>query len=50
MLASQELLPTLQMTVYGPVETQDKGATHLVGDGDTIRVLGEITLLPRATR
>ncbi|EAA5749567.1 hydroxyacylglutathione hydrolase [Salmonella enterica] len=30
-----------QMTVYGPAETQDKGATHLVGDGDTIRVLGE---------
>ncbi len=41
-----------QMTVYGPAETQDKGATHLVGDGDTIRVLGEkFTLLPRrATR
>ncbi|ELP5678559.1 TPA: hydroxyacylglutathione hydrolase [Salmonella enterica] len=29
-----------QMTVYGPTETQDKGATHLVGDGDTVLVLG----------
>lgn len=29
-----------QMTVYGPAETQDKGATHLVGDGDIILVLG----------
>ncbi|ECK4911932.1 hydroxyacylglutathione hydrolase [Salmonella enterica] len=29
-----------QMTVYGPVETQDKGATHLISDGDTILVLG----------
>lgn len=28
------------MTVYGPTETQDKGTTHLVGDGDTVLVLG----------
>lgn len=29
-----------QIVVYGPAETQDKGTTHVVEDGDTALVLG----------
>lgn len=28
------------LVVYGPAETQDKGATHIVKEGDTVDVLG----------
>ena len=34
----REKFPNL--VVYGPAETQDKGATHLVKDGDSLTVLG----------
>ncbi len=26
--------------VYGPAETQDKGVTQVVGDGDRLSILG----------
>ena len=34
----REKFPNL--VVYGPAETQDKGATHVVKDGDSLTVLG----------
>ena len=34
----REKFPNLM--VYGPAETQDKGATHVVKDGDSLTVLG----------
>ncbi len=35
-----------QLVVYGPQETQDKGATHIVSEGDVIPLLGrEFTVI-----